>query len=190
MSKTSSPIWIRLSAQDNGLSLQSATSHCIVDVQREIEMQNGEPNVYTGIANIRNGYMQMQWSRTQMYLVFNTVALPTVLGSTNSATKAILACAGLVVSTCIPIAVARGNQWMEYFSKKLSAMEILESGCPGDDTRIRVPVFSDPEFERIRGGKFASRKVFLPLAVFVDCIWLFQAAFCVWPYARAMVNVR
>ncbi|OGZ43559.1 MAG: hypothetical protein A3J55_01445 [Candidatus Ryanbacteria bacterium RIFCSPHIGHO2_02_FULL_45_17b] len=37
--------------------------------------------MFIGLSTLRNGYMQMQWSRVQMFLVFNTIALPIVLGT-------------------------------------------------------------------------------------------------------------
>jgi hypothetical protein len=58
-------------------------------------MQNAEPNLYGGLATIRNGDMQMQWSRAQMYLVFNTVALPLIFASeTDENVKFVLGIVG------------------------------------------------------------------------------------------------
>jgi hypothetical protein len=44
-------------------------------------MHNSEPNIYGGLCTIRNGYMQMQWSRAQMYLVSHTIALPVMFNA-------------------------------------------------------------------------------------------------------------
>jgi hypothetical protein len=137
-------------------------------------MRDGEPNIYGGLATIRNGYMQMQWSRTQMYLVFNTVALPVEFGArTEDIVRLIVAIAGLIVSTCIPIAVARGEQWTKYFNQKMAQLEQLDAA---ENNSSRVFIFSDPSFEAIRKSKFASRKVFMPIAFFVSFVWLMQVA--------------
>src|SRR5580692_1912246 len=133
-------------------------------------MRNGEPNVYSGLATIRNGYMQMQWSLTQMYLVFNTVALPVVFGErTETNVRLIVAIAGLVVSTSIPLAVARGERWMRFFNEKMAKLELLDKS---DGNGNRVSVFSDPDFEVIRNSRLAPRRIFGPILVLVSFVWL------------------
>jgi len=137
-------------------------------------MRDGEPNIYGGLATIRNGYMQMQWSRTQMYLVFNTVALPVEFGDkTEANVRLIVAIAGLIVSTCIPIAVARGERWTKFFNEKMAELERLDRS---ENNGSRASIFSDPIFESIRKSRLASRKVFTPVAVLVSTVWFVQAA--------------
>jgi hypothetical protein len=44
-------------------------------------MQNGEPQVYTSLATLRNAQIQLQWSLFQLFFVFNSAALSVVVGS-------------------------------------------------------------------------------------------------------------
>jgi hypothetical protein len=142
-------------------------------------MRDGEPNVYGGLATVRNGYMQMQWSRTQMYLVFNTVALPVSFGTNTEGTiKLIVAIAGLIVSLCIPVAVARGERWTKFFNQKMAELEQLD----GQDGGVRVAIFSDPTFESIRTSRLASRKVFMPIAILVSVAWFAQVVIYSFPH--------
>src|SRR5690348_6659260 len=123
-------------------------------------MLHSEPNIYGGLATIRNGYMQMQWSRAQMYLVFNTIALPLIFSpETETTVKLVIGLVGMVVSVCIPIAILRGNMWTKFFNAKMAELELLDAG---NERAPRVPVFSDPLFATTADRKFASRKLFIP----------------------------
>ena len=133
-------------------------------------MQNAEPNVYGALATIRNGYMQMQWSRLQIYLVFNTVALPFVFNnSTNSRARAAITILGTIVSVWVPIAIWRGQVWLRYFNDKMAELERVDFGL---EKSIRVHVFSDIKFIKIARGRLASRKMFIPLAITVTMTWI------------------
>jgi hypothetical protein len=133
-------------------------------------MKNSEPNIYGGLATIRNGYMQMQWGRVQMYLVFNTVALPIAYKSdTEGTTKLIVGIIGILVSLFIPIAIIRGNWWTKFFNQKLAKLEQLD----GDSEQApRVFAFSDEDFVSFSERKTASRKLFAPVAVIVFGLWI------------------
>jgi hypothetical protein len=133
-------------------------------------MQNAEPNMYGALATIRNGYMQMQWSRAQMYLVFNTIALPLIFASdTEANVKLVLGIVGMWVTIFIPIAIYRGNVWSKFFNEKMAQLELLDED---GDKATRVLVFSDPRFISIASKRFASRKLFVPLAIVLTSIWL------------------
>jgi hypothetical protein len=132
-------------------------------------MQNAEPNLYGGLATIRNGDMQMQWSRAQMYLVFNTVALPLIFASeTDENVKFVLGIVGMWVTIFIPIAIYRGNMWSKFFNEKMAQLELLDAGS---EKAPRVLVFGDPQFASITDRRFASRKLFVPLAIILTSIW-------------------
>src|ERR1700722_8818603 len=133
-------------------------------------MQNAEPNVYSALATIRNGYMQMQWSRAQMYLVFNTIALPLVFAPGTSANvKFVLGIVGVWVTIFIPIAIYRGNVWSKFFNEKMAQLELLDKD---GDKATRIFVFSDAQFGSITSKRFASRKLFVPLAIVLTSIWI------------------
>lgn len=60
-------------------------------------MRDGEPNMYTALSTLRNGQTQLQWSRIQMLLVFNMVAMPiTTGGSQSEPAKLVLSMVGMI----------------------------------------------------------------------------------------------
>jgi hypothetical protein len=133
-------------------------------------LRNSEPNMYGALATIRNGYMQMQWSRVQMYLVFNTVALPLVFHTeTEPTTRLIVGVVGIIVTIFMPIALVRGNYWSKYFSNKMAELEALD---PEDDRCPRVTVFNDDQYRSFKKKRYATRKLFAPVAVILLAIWI------------------
>jgi hypothetical protein len=114
--------------------------------------------------------MQMQWSRVQMYLVFNTLALPLVFRpETESNTRLIVGIVGVIVSLFIPIAIFRGNWWSKYFSNKMAELESLD---PNDGKCPRVAVFNDDQYRSFSKKRYSSRKLFAPVAVILLAIWI------------------
>ncbi|OGC86998.1 hypothetical protein A3D70_02050 [Candidatus Adlerbacteria bacterium RIFCSPHIGHO2_02_FULL_54_18] len=135
-------------------------------------MRNGEPNVYAALATLRNGYMQMQWSRVQMYLVFNTIALPLVFGTDAEETaKFVISATGLTVHTLLPIAIWRGERWVRFFCQRMADLEQLDQE-EGSQSGPRVQTFGHPDFEALRGSRTASRKLFAPIAIALELAWL------------------
>lgn len=138
-------------------------------------MRDGEPNIYIALATIRNGYIQLQWSRVQSYLVFNIVALPLVFGTGQvENVKFILCLIGIVFHTFIPLAVLRGERWTRYWNKKMAELERLDQQA-ANKSGSRVLVFSDPRFEAMRTSRIASRKIFAPIAIALEVIWIEEA---------------
>jgi hypothetical protein len=136
-------------------------------------MRDGEPNMYTALATMRNGYMQMQWSRVQMFLVFNTVALPLVFGTgQNDIVKLFVSTVGVGMHVLLLMATGRAEMWISYIDTRLSALERLDWD---NVNAVRVRVFSHVDFEAKRAGAFASRKIFGSLGATVMIVWLWQA---------------
>jgi hypothetical protein len=137
-------------------------------------LQNSEPNIYGALATIRNGYMQMQWSRVQMYLVFNTLALPLVFRpETEPNTALIVGIVGVIVSLFIPVAIYRGNWWSKYFSNKMAELEALDSK---DEKCPRVTVFNNDVYRSFSKKRYSSRKMFAPVAVILLAMWIWVTA--------------
>jgi hypothetical protein len=132
-------------------------------------MRNSEPGMYTGLSVIRNGYMQMQWSRAQMYVAFHTLALPLIFSpSTDVKVRLVIGLVGIWVSVCIPIAIWRGNIWTKFYNTRMAELERLDAG---QDVEPRVKIFSHPDFDATSGGKLASRKLFAPVAIGLTILW-------------------
>jgi len=133
-------------------------------------MRDGEPSMYIGLATLRNGYMQMQWSRVQMFLLFNTVALPLVFGSGQAEImKAAISAIGTLVHILLLNAVIRANGWIEFLDAKLTQLEQLDQD---DQNGARVFVFSDPSFAEKRNGLLASRKLFMFIGLGTTILWI------------------
>src|SRR6266404_2734767 len=105
-------------------------------------MNDGEPQIYTSLATLRNGYMQTQWQRVQMFLVFNTIALPLIFGVAQpNQVKLIICVVGLGIHMVILQATLRADGWLSYLDSRLAELEQLD----GENTNsIRVKVFSHP----------------------------------------------
>ena len=126
-------------------------------------MRDGEPSMFIGLATLRNGYMQMQWSRVQMFLLFNTVALPLVFGSGQTEiVKFVISGVGVLIHILLLNAVMRANDWIAFFDEKLFQFEQLDQD---DQNSTRVFVFSDPRFSKKRSSLFASRRLFALIVI-------------------------
>jgi hypothetical protein len=135
-------------------------------------MQNAEPQIYNGVATTRNGYMQMQWARAQMYLVFNTVGLPITFNpGVDSHIKLALCIIGITITLCIPYAIWRGQVWMRFFNGKLAELELLDAE---NESAPRVNVFSDPAFEDIANRRVSSRYLFIAVSVILTGTWIVE----------------
>jgi hypothetical protein len=129
--------------------------------------------MYGGLATIRNGHMQMQWSRAQMYLAFNAIGLPLIFNPTlNTSAKFVLSIVGMTITSCLPYTILRGQMWMKFFNNKLAELERLDSE---GERSPRIKVFSDPQFEAITTRRISSRKLFIPLCILLTGIWIEEA---------------
>lgn len=135
-------------------------------------MRDGEPNVYAALATLRNGYLQMQWSRVQMSAVFNTVALPLLFGAQQSDyTKLSLCGVAVGLHLLVMQAVIRADQWITFLDDKMAA---LEKADWDNSNSIRVKIFSHREFHEKRQSFFASRRMFGLLGILVGVVWLWN----------------
>lgn len=136
-------------------------------------MRDGEPNVYGAVATMRNGYLQGQWQRVQMFLVFNTVAIPLVLGTTSTdAIKLFISVAAVVVHLAVMHSTLRADYWLKFFDERMVEFERLDAD---NESGIRVKMFSHPGFDTRRHSLLASRRFFgfVGIAALVFWIWQF-----------------
>ncbi len=135
-------------------------------------MRDGEPSMYIGLATLRNGYMQMQWSRVQMFLLFNTVALPVVFGSGQAEiVKFVISVIGALVHALLLNAVMRASGWIKLLDGKLFLLEQLDQD---DQNSIRVFIFSDPQFSEKRSSLLASRIIFSIIGIGTTVLWIWE----------------
>ena len=135
-------------------------------------MRDGEPQIYTALATMRNGYMQSQWSRVQMFLAFNTIAFPFVFSSQQSEdVKFFLSLAGIFVHLILLQGTLRADMWISKIDAKMQSIEELDAG---EDVGTRVVFFTDQEFTRMRGSIFASRRIFWSVGIVVLVTWVLQ----------------
>lgn len=131
-------------------------------------MRDGEPNVYAGLATLRNGYMQAQWQRVGLFILINATALPIVLGSSQSGDLKRTVCYVVVIAYgLILTGTLRAEMWVREIDERLSTLEKLDAN---EVNAVRIAFFSDPAFTSKRRSIFATRKVFL-------VIWFLSASF-------------
>lgn len=135
-------------------------------------MRDGEPQIYTSLTTLRNGYMQTQWQRVQMFLVFNTVALPLIFGTTQpDQVKMFVSLVGLGMHVVILQATLRADSWIKYLDERLVEFEQLDGEDPNS---VRVKVFSHPDFDEKRHSWLASRRIFGIFGLLISAIWIWQ----------------
>lgn len=128
--------------------------------------------MYMAVAVLRNGQTQLQWSRIQIFLVFNTVALPVVLGTGQpTAVKFALSAVGLAIHLVLLVAALRGNAWLTYWDERMAELERVDQEQETMDAP-RVPVFSDTGFREKRHSRVASRWFFGPFGIIALIFWL------------------
>lgn len=136
-------------------------------------MRDGEPQVYTALATMRNGYVQMQWTRVQMFLVFNTVALPLVFGTSQSpGVKSLISIVAVGVHIFLLAATLRADRWIDYMDEQMIALESLDSN---EANGIRVFVFNRPAFATMRNSPLASRRIFGFFGILLGGVWIWQS---------------
>lgn len=135
-------------------------------------MRDGEPNIYGAIATMRNGYLQGQWQRVQMFLVFNTIAIPLVLAAnTSDKIRLIVSSAAVFAHLAIMQGTLRADGWLEFFDARMVELENLDIE---DTVGIRVRVFSHPDFNPRRRTWFASRWLFGLFGIIALIFWIWQ----------------
>ncbi len=136
-------------------------------------MRDGEPQIYTSLATLRNGYMQTQWSRVQMFLVFNTIALPLVFGIVQTTQPELVRFVISLVGACMHLvllnATLRADNWIKYLDDRMTELEQLDRE---DQNGVRVFVFSHQDFTTMRHSWFASRRLFGIIGLAVAVTWL------------------
>jgi hypothetical protein len=133
-----------------------------------LQMQDGEPNVYAGLATLRNGYMQSQWQRVAMFLVLNAGALPVVLGTAYTGDLKLTLCyVALITHILIITGTIRAEMWIRQIDLRLAILEKLDEGS----SRVRIALFSDLEFAKKRDSIFASRRIFFSLWIITAGFW-------------------
>jgi hypothetical protein len=106
---------------------------------------DSRPNLYGAIATLQSGLRANTWSVAQMYLVFQTVALPLVFSpDTNIITKFIISLGGFGVSILLPMVIFRWIRRVLFLSGKLT--EIEQSCNDRFENGFNVKVFSSMEY--------------------------------------------
>lgn len=140
-------------------------------------MRDGEPNIYTALAILRNGQTQLQWGRIQMLLVFNTVAIPVVAGAGQyELVKLALSMIGLAVHIALVGAAIRGSNWIDYWGERIAELERLDSEESSSDG-VRVKVFSHPDFYLIHKRGVFLKKIFMWVGIVLGLCWLVTIAY-------------
>jgi hypothetical protein len=135
-------------------------------------MQDGEPQVYTSLATLRNAQVQLQWSFFQLFFIFNSAAISVVIGSKIAeALKLSLAGSALLAHFGLCFANWRAVRWLEFYDEKLAILEELDQ--EENTVRARIAVFSSDEFLTQRGNRWA-RRGYLLVYVFGIVFWLSQ----------------
>lgn len=134
-------------------------------------MRDGEPNMYTALAMLRNGQTQLQWSRIQMLLGLNAIAIPIAFASNQTEqAKLVVSVVGLVIHFILIVAAVRASGWIDYWDVRIADLERLDSE-EENPNRIRVQVFSRPEFESFKtGGKYLNR-AFVAVGILFMLFW-------------------
>lgn len=134
-------------------------------------MRMGEPNVYSALVTARNAQLQAQWTRIQMFLVFNTVAIPLVFGTGQSElVKISVSMTAAGIHTALMLSALRSASWVAFYDLKLTKLELLDAE---DETqKTRVSVFSSREFALRQSDRFASRRIFAPVGVMFVIVWV------------------
>ena len=137
-------------------------------------MRDGEPNVYTALAILRNGQTQLQWSRIQMLLGFNAIAIPIIFGATQSEQAKLMASiVGMAGHFILIIAAIRASGWINYWDARIADLERIDS-TDENPNGVRVQVFSSSEFESLKArGKYLNR-AFVAVGIVFMLFWLWN----------------
>jgi hypothetical protein len=135
-------------------------------------MQNGEPQIYTSVATLRNAQIQLQWSFFQLFFVFNSAGLSVLLSDKqiDEEIKLFLTIVGLLTHAGLIFASYRAITWLDYYDSKLARLEKLDQEA-SDRASNRIEVFSDYEFGDRKGGKLARHGYLFPLSL-GGIVWL------------------
>ena len=136
-------------------------------------MRDGEPNIYGALATLRSGQTQVQWSRIQMVVVFNAVALALVLGTgqLSEEVRLTIGIVGFAIHFGVLIASRRGDRWIQYWDGRMVELEQLDQE-EGNTSGSRVSVFNRPDFSQMRGVGLTSRRVFGVVGIIATILWL------------------
>ena len=135
-------------------------------------MHDGEPNMYTALAILRNGQTQLQWNRIQMLLGFNAIAIPIIFGATQSGqAKLVVSIVGFAVHLILIVSAIRASGWIDYWDERITDLEKLDSE-EGNPNGIRVQVFSREEFSFLKARGRVLNKVFIIAGFIFMLFWI------------------
>jgi hypothetical protein len=107
----------------------------------------------------------------QLFLTFNAIAIPIVLASSQSSgVKSLLSLVGILVHYAVLLGAIRANEWTDYLDGKSAALEGLDTDS--ETNRVRIRIFSDPDFGNKRRSKWSTRFSFIPLAAIIIGFWI------------------
>ncbi len=136
-------------------------------------MRDGEPQVYTSLVTMRNTYMQLQWNRVQIFLVFNAFALPLTFSALaaerTEVLRLIVTIFGFLLHVLLLIARERADRWIRFLDKRLVELEKLDPKEARDF--LRVPVFSHWKYVTLRHSAITTRGLFGIFGAIMTLFW-------------------
>jgi hypothetical protein len=139
---------------------------------QEKQMQNGEPQVYSALVNMRNSITQSQWRQVQAFLTFNVIAWPIVFGTDpTTEVKFAISVVGVVSNMLLLQRAVRADDWVALLDVRLKALEESDSGT---NSAIRTRFFADTGLIELKASWLASRKSFNLICIGALLAWVWQ----------------
>jgi hypothetical protein len=150
-------------------------------------VRGGEPQVYVALAGIRNAYLQVQWVRVQMLVVFNSITIPLVFGlgpkfAGSEVAAIVISLAAFYFHFYIRTAVKMTVNWVDFFDARLKDLENLDSGS---DAGVRVQVFTHPDFALKRSSPFTNARLLDILLAALMLFWFGELIYHVYLFLEA-----
>lgn len=141
-------------------------------------MRNEEPSMYGAIATLRNGEATLRWTSMQIFLLFNSVAIPLLTRPEfDSRAKIALSAVGAALSIIWFLVTIRAQQWMMFWNESMRRLEVLDvNHTDPPASQPRVLVFSSRWFAEISREWITFHLILHGMTVVAMFVWFFLLA--------------
>jgi hypothetical protein len=136
-------------------------------------MRGEEPNMYGAIATIRNGEATLRWTRMQVFLFFNSIAIP-VLTRTELGEGGKLALSAVGLAMCLIwfMVTMRAQELLDFWDESMRLLELVDINQQDPKkSQPRVLVFSSRRYRLLNDEWMSFHFILYGITVVAMFVW-------------------
>ena len=138
-------------------------------------MRIDEPNMYGAIATIRNGEATLRWTRMQVFLFFNSFAIPILSRQElDIGTKFSISAVGFAMTLIWFLVTVRAQQLMKFWDNSLRRLELIDfNQTDPQKSQPRLLIFSSRQYQILSNEWVSFHFVLQGIPAVATLVWAF-----------------